>query len=268
MNRRQVLTNAVTGIGAIALASLNVPNASAADEPKKKTTKEADAFSITVCPLYPSMSHGTYTSYYALEKESGCANPRMLDGPNGLGLGCPNGTGCTLAFREVSLAAASFESFEGVHPDTDAEGCGGTPSSGAHNHGVTNIVTDNVLITVQKPSGNTKQVWVKLVESVFTPRDHDHAIVKAAVLAAGGTAQQAMDITAKLNSISGSVENHNGHEIANGSTPNPPTTSGRFGQLNSTNPIPIKGGKNHVVNVEMKKQSVLRNFSVILKKPL
>jgi hypothetical protein len=71
---------------------------------EKKSTKEKNGSRGMACPKYAYAFHGTYTSYYALEREgTTCTNPLSIDGENGLAVGnCETGEGCIPYSRQSS----------------------------------------------------------------------------------------------------------------------------------------------------------------------
>jgi len=76
---------------------------------------------MSVCPAYPYMFHGTYTSYYALHYP-GCTAPCSFDGPNGMRSNCTTGAGC-VAVRESQPAAQETQQAKyKIHPDLKDKG--------------------------------------------------------------------------------------------------------------------------------------------------
>ena len=150
MNRRQMLTNAVSGIGALAVVGVNASTAPGCDNDKGKGGKE-DSKDPTikstgqVCPIYPCMFFGSYTMYYGMiSNGTTCLMPKALNGPNSLPLGCENG-GCSTAF-DVQRGHC--------HDSAIKHGCGRrTPTGHLETpYGIDKLETDEIKIDFKNPN--------------------------------------------------------------------------------------------------------------------
>lgn len=245
MNRRDLLTSAVAGLGVLATNELTSNQSQSQEKEKSKDKKKVKDAVGDICPMYPYMFHGSYTSYYAMKQISTvpeCNAPQSLDAGNGLSLGCGGG-GC--ASRSDENSGEDPNRNHKVWKSADDEGADDTKPDTLTLGTKVNLKDD---IQIQVEHGGAKPVWVRLFEVEFDPKEHDPTLVDQA------TSDLLIKQTKTQTTFIGrEVKKH----LA---------TVGKFGVVTTAQPLlPLAGLKN-TYEFDMKKGGITRHFTVLVKK--
>ena len=251
MNRRQLLTNTVSGIGVLAVAGLNAPPIDGCDNEKAKSDKNKEVASVgQECPIYPYMFHGTWDSYYAMTQTADtpsaqCDTPRSLDAVHNLVLGC-GGTGCA---RAVDVRLTGVDDEHDVSKAVDDAGSGDMVLA-RFNSGASFKKRDDIKIEVRKdPQTAPKSIWVRLFEIEFNPKLHDPD--QPGLKPADSALLMKQPIATM----------HLGHEVRAKQL-----ATGDFGEIITPQPMSPVQGRKHVFKVQMRAAGIIKTFTVLVKK--
>lgn len=232
MNRRQMLTNVATGVGALVVTGSNQRDTEGC-ESVQKVEPNRD----TYCPLYPLLFFGTYTGYFAMKFDgTNCFPPfKNLSGPNNLPIGCNNG-GC--------VSRGKVDPAERKN-DLSEKGCGKHPTGLCAAPGVTIAEQDEVVFKGLHPkTGKEFDIHARIFEINVSIKDFDRTHLSA-------------DTAKLLDAHSAAVGPfYVGHQIPGNAAP-----KGKFGvQTGATTSI----RQSHVYQIQMKKGANTKDFEVVI----